>query len=182
MESIVPKEKPAHQFANKVNPIEEGARSRYVPSEKPNFWPTPNFKGITMKNVRIALIALSFTAAAAGSTAALATDMAGKTRAQVHAELLQAQRDGTLNANAMTGATLRDLSPTLYPSKQAPSTVTRAQVLAELAEAQRLGTLNANAMTGATYRDLNPGNYPAKQDSGASLLGMGAGSTATQMN
>ncbi|WP_157559242.1 DUF4148 domain-containing protein [Hydrogenophaga crassostreae] len=116
-----------------------------------------------MKTTRIALIALSLTAAAAGSTAAFASDMNGKTRAQVHAELLQAQRDGTLIANNMNGATFRDLNPGQYPARQAATSMTRAQVQAELAEARSNGTLIANNMNGATYRDLHPGLYPAKQ-------------------
>ena len=113
-----------------------------------------------MTNTRIALIALTVTAAVASSGLALATDMGGKTRAQVHAEWLQAQRNGTLIANDMTGATLRELYPSRYPAAKA-SSLTRAQVRADLEAARRNGTLNANNMTGATLRDLYPSRYPA---------------------
>ena len=115
-----------------------------------------------MKNVRIALLALSLTAAASG--AALADDMTPKTREQVRAELIQAQQDGTLIANSESGATFREMYPSRYPAAPA-STVTREQVKAELIEAQRNGSLIANHMTGATYRDLYPSRYPAAPES-----------------
>lgn len=115
-----------------------------------------------MKTVRFALIALSLSAAAIGSNAAFAADMGGKTRAQVHAELLQAQRDGTLMVNSMTGATYRDLYPSRYPTQPATSGLSQAQVKAELAQARRNGTLIANNMSGATFRDLNPSRYPTQ--------------------
>jgi hypothetical protein len=124
-----------------------------------------NAKGSEIMNTtRIALIALSFTAATLGSHAAIAAEMGGKTRAQVHAELVQAQRNGDTVANHMTGATYRDLYPSQYP-KEAKSTVTRAEVHAELVEAQRNGDSVANNMTGATYRDLYPSQYPKKAKS-----------------
>ena len=112
-----------------------------------------------MKTTRIALIALSLTAAAIGSNAAFAAEMGAKTRAQVHAELLQAQKNGTLIASNMSGATYRDMYPNQYP-EQALSTVTRAQVQAKLVEAQNKGTLIANSTSGATYRDMYPSQYP----------------------
>ena len=42
-----------------------------------------------------------------------------KSRADVLAELAQARANGTLIADGQTGATFRDLSPTLYPQMQA---------------------------------------------------------------
>lgn len=132
-----------------------------------------------MNTARLALIALSLSAAAA-SGSVFAADM-GKTRTQVQAELLQAQRDGTLIANNMTGATYRDLYPNRYPAASV-STVTRAQVQAELAEARRNGTLVANSRTGATFRDLNPSRYPAMNHTNTSMLNMGAAAHSTRLN
>ena len=66
-----------------------------------------------MKNARISIIALALTAISAGSV--FAADMTPKTREQVRAELMQAQRDGTLIADGQTGATFRDLYPSRYP-------------------------------------------------------------------
>jgi hypothetical protein len=114
-----------------------------------------------MTTTRFALIALTLTAAAASSGIAFATDMGGMTRAQVHAELLQAQRNGTLIANNMSGATLRDLYPSRYPAAKT-SSLTREQVRAELDAARRNGTLIANEMSGATFRDQNPSRFPPK--------------------
>lgn len=82
------------------------------------------------------------------------------TRSQVKAELIEAQRNGTLIADGQTGATYRDLNPDRYPPMQATSQKSREQVKAELAEAQRNGTLIANVDTGATYRELAPHRFP----------------------
>ena len=134
-----------------------------------------------MKTTRIALIALTLTAAAASNSIAFASDLGGKTRAQVHAEWLQAQRNGTLIANDMTGATLRELYPSRYPAAKV-SSLTRAQVRADLEAARRNGTLIANGQTGATFRELNPSQYPPMVTTDAPLLGMGPASEATRMN
>jgi Domain of unknown function (DUF4148) len=85
----------------------------------------------------------------------------GLTRAQVKAELAEAQRNGTLIADGQTGATHRDLNPDRYPLLQATAQKSREQVKEELAEAQRNGTLIADGHTGATYRDLAPHRFPA---------------------
>ena len=71
-----------------------------------------------MKTARLSLIALALTTASAGMAFA-ADASAPKTRDQVRAELMEAQRNGTLIADGQTGATFRDLSPTLYPQMQA---------------------------------------------------------------
>ncbi|WP_280152484.1 DUF4148 domain-containing protein [Piscinibacter sp. XHJ-5] len=55
-----------------------------------------------------------------------------KSRAEVRAQLADAQRDGVLNYGEAS------------PAPQAASTVTRTQVLAETREARRLGLLGSN--------------------------------------
>ncbi|AOW12545.1 hypothetical protein LPB072_06485 [Hydrogenophaga crassostreae] len=114
-------------------------------------------KETPMKNARIAMLALSMTAAATGS--ALASDTTAKTREQVRAEFFEAQQEGTLIANSETGTTFRQMYPGRYPAATASNT-TRAQVRAELVEAHQQGTQIANARSGATYRDLYPNQYP----------------------
>ncbi|RJP65164.1 MAG: DUF4148 domain-containing protein [Comamonadaceae bacterium] len=67
-----------------------------------------------MNTARLSLIALALTAASIG--AAFAADTASpKTRDQVRAEVVEAQRNGTLIADGQTGATFRDLAPHRFP-------------------------------------------------------------------
>lgn len=66
-----------------------------------------------MKTARLSLIALALTAAATSMSFA-ADASAPKTRDQVRAELVDAQRNGTLIADGQTGATFRDLAPHRY--------------------------------------------------------------------
>ena len=64
-----------------------------------------------------------------------AQQLSTKSRAEVRAELLAAQRDGTLEISHYGEAS---------PAPLAASTLTRAQVVAETREAQRLGLLGAD--------------------------------------
>ncbi|MGV3725842.1 DUF4148 domain-containing protein [Hydrogenophaga sp.] len=114
-----------------------------------------------MKTARLSLIALALTTASAGMAFA-ADASAPKTRDQVRAELMEAQRNGTLIADGQTGATFRDLNPGRYNAMPATSMKTRAEVQAELRDAWARGELVADGQTGATFRDLNPGRYGAQ--------------------
>ncbi len=89
-----------------------------------------------MKNSYAAIIALTLSTLAAGY--ASAAD-APKTREQVRAELIEAQRTGDIVANSESDKKLNELYPSRYPAKAVTQGKTRAQVLAELAEAQRTG-------------------------------------------
>lgn len=138
-----------------------------------------------MKNTRTSVIALALFAISAGST--FAADTAPKTRDQVRAELVQAQRDGTLIADGQTGATFRDVFPGSYMQPAVTSTTTREQVRADLIQARRDGTLIADGQTGATFRDLSPQRYPTNnmQAMGAingTTVGMGQSSSAMKSN
>ncbi|WP_382152661.1 DUF4148 domain-containing protein [Hydrogenophaga sp. ANAO-22] len=66
-----------------------------------------------MKKLSVVAIALS-TLVAGHAFAADAS--VGKTREQVRAELIQAQRNGDLIADGETGARYKDLAPTSTPS------------------------------------------------------------------
>lgn len=91
-----------------------------------------------MKTSYAAIIALTLSTLAAGY--ANATD-GGKTRDQVRAELLEAQRTGDIVADGNSGKKLNELYPSLYPAQAVVQGNTRAQVLAELAQAKRNGEL-----------------------------------------
>lgn len=114
-----------------------------------------------MTSARLSLIALALATASIGSAFA-ADASAPKTRDQVRAELAEAQRNGTLIADGMTGATYRQLNPGLYAPMLSMSMKTRAEVQAELRDAWTHGDLVADGMTGATYRQQNPGFYAAQ--------------------
>jgi hypothetical protein len=74
-----------------------------------------------------------------------APSVSTKTRAEVSAELEEAQRTGDIIAGVGgTSEKLNDLYPERYPAKPVAEGKTRAQVLAELAEAQRSGELQAS--------------------------------------
>ena len=91
-----------------------------------------------------------------GSGYAVAADTAthSVTRAQVLAELADAQRTGDI-VDTKTGKRLNELNPSLYPAKAAVQGVTREQVLAELAEAKRTGDI-VDTKTGKKLNELNP--------------------------
>jgi len=69
-----------------------------------------------------------------------------KTRDQVRAELVEAQRTGDIQAFGDSGKKLNELYPSQYPAKAVAQGKTREQVRAELAQAQRSGefTLQQN--------------------------------------
>ncbi|MBI3531157.1 MAG: DUF4148 domain-containing protein [Burkholderiales bacterium] len=105
------------------------------------------------------VIMLAVAALAAGN--ALAADpAAAKTRAQVQAELQEAQRTGDI-VDAGTGQKLNQLQPSHYPAKAAAQGRTRAEVKAELAEARRTGDI-VYVGTGKKMNELNPDLFPAK--------------------
>jgi predicted RNase H-like HicB family nuclease len=101
---------------------------------------------------------------------------AGKTRAQVLAELAEAQRTGNILASKDAGdefgsgglKKLNELNPAAYPAKVSEAGKTRAQVLAELAEAQRTGDIVASkdagdefgASNGRKLNEIYPNLYP----------------------
>jgi hypothetical protein len=116
---------------------------------------------LLMKNARISAIALALSALVAGQ--ALAADpAAAKTREQVRAEYLQAQRNGDLIVDIESGQTARQLNPSLYAADVIAQGKTRAEVRAELAEAQRNGDVIADIEVGLTAREINPALYPAE--------------------
>ncbi|WP_180125894.1 DUF4148 domain-containing protein [Rhodoferax sp. BLA1] len=106
-----------------------------------------------MKTTYAAVLAITLSALTAGyanaeaaypadNTSAATT--AGKTRAQVRAELLEAQRTGDIVANGDSGKKLNELYPSQYPVKAVEAGKTREQVLAELLQAQRSGEFSLN--------------------------------------
>lgn len=112
-----------------------------------------------MKNSYAAIIALTLSTLAAGY--ASAAD-APKTRAQVHAELIEAQRTGDIVAHGNSGKKLNELYPSQYPVKAVVVGKTRAEVVAELAEAQRTGDVFAQGNSGKKLNELYPSRYPAQ--------------------
>lgn len=95
----------------------------------------------TMTSIRktASILILSLTAAVAGQAMA-AEPAAGLTRAQVLAELAEAQRTGAI-MEGETGMPLNALYPQQYPAKQQAAGKTRAQVIAELEQARANGQL-----------------------------------------
>ncbi|WP_180126101.1 DUF4148 domain-containing protein [Rhodoferax sp. BLA1] len=114
-----------------------------------------------MNRKTLSALTLSLAALVAGN--AFAADLsAPKTRDQVRAELLEAQRTGNIQANGDSGKLLNELYPSQYPAKAVTQGKTRAQVLAELAEAQRTGDIVADGDSGKLLNELYPNQYPAK--------------------
>jgi hypothetical protein len=85
-------------------------------------------------------------------------------RAQVRAELVQAEKNGDVPAGE-TGHTLAELYPSRYPHAPAAPGLTRGQVKAELAEATRNGDVQVGD-SGYTLAELNPSRYPRPQTPG----------------
>ena len=106
--------------------------------------------------LKTALIVLSL-----ASAPAFAADphTPSKTREQVRAELIQAQRNGDMLAAGESGLTLREQNPGEYPAAQMLAGKTRAQVTAELAEALRTGDVMAGGDSGAKLNELAPQRY-----------------------
>lgn len=107
---------------------------------------------------------VAFALAAVASSHVLAQEdpSAPKTRAQVQAELLEAQRTGDILAPGDTGKRLNELYPGRYPAKPAAQGVARPEVKAELTEAQRRGDVPSLYEPGKTLNELSPNRYPAK--------------------
>jgi hypothetical protein len=89
-----------------------------------------------------------------------AQDAQGLTRAQVRADLAQAQRSGDIEASGDLGRTLREVSPDRYPAAAASTSLTRGDVAAQLQEARRNGELPVGD-TGLTQYDIAPKNFPS---------------------
>ncbi|MCD2511398.1 DUF4148 domain-containing protein [Comamonas endophytica] len=104
------------------------------------------------------ILILSLTAAAAGH--ALAAEPAGLTRAQVMAELSEAQRSGAI-IDTRSSLPRNVLQPQQYPAQQSAAPKTRAQVLAELEQARANGEL-AEGEAGLRQNQLRPDLYPAQ--------------------
>ena len=140
-----------------------GAYSKRDPQKPPAPLAHHTEKDFIMKSTRLHLIAIATMAATASSV--WASDMSGPTREQVRAELMQAQRNGTLIANGETGATFRNLNPGNYMAKPATQGLSRAEVQAAFEQARANGELIVSKEIGLTARQLAPGNYatPAAQ-------------------
>lgn len=95
-----------------------------------------------MKTTHAATIALLLAATLGSSYAAADSAVQAKTRAQVQAELVEAQRTGYV-MDAKSGKMLNELYPNLYPAKIEAPALTRAQVLAELDEAKRTEAISS---------------------------------------
>ena len=114
-----------------------------------------------MNRKTLSVLSLALAALVAGNAFA-ADASAPKTRDQVRAELLEAQRTGNILAQGNSGKLLNELYPSQYPAKAVTQGKTRAQVLAELAEAQRTGDIVAQGHSGKLLNELYPSQYPAK--------------------
>lgn len=110
---------------------------------------------------RLSVIAIALSTLVAGHALAADSSIA-KTREQVRAELVEAQRNGNLIADGETGMRQNQLRPDLYP-QAATVGKTRAEVQAELAEARANGDLIANGESGARYNQLYPEQYAASR-------------------
>ena len=113
-----------------------------------------------MKTSQIASIAFLLAALGSGYAAAADTAAPGLSRAQVLAELADAQRSGDI-VDAKTGKKLNELNPGAYPAKAVVQSPSREQVLAELSEAQRTGDIR-DAKSGQKLNELFPHLYPSQ--------------------
>jgi hypothetical protein len=104
--------------------------------------------------------ALGAALAVAAFNAAWAQDSGPKTREQVRAELMEAQRSGDIMADGETGKKLNEVFPTAYPAKASTGGMTREQVRSELIDAQRRGDVRVDGESGRKLNELNPQQYP----------------------
>lgn len=88
---------------------------------------------------------------------------AGKSRAQVRAELMAAIAHGDMIAEHESGKRHRDIRPDLYPKHDSGVGKTRTQVVAEWQEAKRLGMVTADGESGVLMKDLYPHRYPTSE-------------------
>jgi len=108
---------------------------------------------------RLSVVAIALSTLVAGHAFAADASVA-KTREEVRAELIEAQRNGDLIADGETGLRFNQVSPHLYPQATVVAK-TRAEVKAELAQAQANGDLIADGETGARFNQLFPAQYAA---------------------
>jgi hypothetical protein len=100
--------------------------------------------------------ALGVALAAAALSPAWAQDSGPKTREQVRAELLEAQRTGDIMADGETGKKLNEVFPNAFPAKATSGGMTREQVRSELIDAQRRGDVRVDGESGRKLNELNP--------------------------
>jgi hypothetical protein len=100
--------------------------------------------------------ALAAALALTSFNAAWAQSSEPKTRDQVRAELLEAQRTGDIMADGETGKKLNEVFPGAYPAKLGTAGLTREQVKAELIEAQRRGDVMVDGESGRKLNELYP--------------------------
>ncbi|MFZ2294166.1 MAG: DUF4148 domain-containing protein [Polaromonas sp.] len=112
---------------------------------------------ISLKTRLASVTAFVVAAVAAGNVLAQEDMAAPKTRAQVQAELLDAQRMGNI-VSGEDGRMLNELNPGRYPAKAASSGRTRADVQAELLDAQRRGDIMSDD-SGQKLNELYPNRY-----------------------
>jgi hypothetical protein len=111
-----------------------------------------------MKTSYAAILAITLSSLASGyasaeyaipdNNASTIASAPSKTRAQVRAELVEAQRTGDVYADGNSGKKLNELRPDLYQTKAAVQGKTREQVKAELVQAQRSGEFQLNQIHG----------------------------------
>ena len=130
---------------------------------------------------RLSVVAIALSTLVAGH--ALAADPSiAKTREQVRAELIEAQRTGDLIADGETGLRFNQLYPNLYPQATVAAVgKTRAEVKAELAEAQRTGDLIADGETGQRLNQLYPEQYAATRTSAPAVEVVAQGKTRAEV-
>ncbi len=117
----------------------------------------------SLKTPLASVMAVAVMTVAAGHALAQSTDpSAPKTREQVRAELMEAQRTGDILANDDSGKKLNELYPSRYPAHAGTQGVTRAEVKSELLDARRSGDMLATDDSGKKLNELYPSRYPAQ--------------------
>lgn len=86
---------------------------------------------------------------------------AAKTREQVRAELLEAQRTGDVMADGESGMRLNELYPRNFPASTTAQGRARTEVRSELLEAQRRGELMSFGDSESAFTQRYPGSTPA---------------------
>jgi hypothetical protein len=111
----------------------------------------------SLKTPLASVMAVAVMTVAAGHAGAQAPDpSAPKTREQVRAELMEAQRTGDILANDDSGMKLNELYPSRYPAHPGAQGVTRAEVKSELFDAQRRGDVIVQGDAGKKLNELYP--------------------------
>ena len=91
--------------------------------------------------------------------------VAGRTSAEVRAELEQARRAGDLLLPGERGITAYQANPSAYPARPVVAGKTREQVRAETLQAIRDGDILGPGQSGLTLRQLYPHRYLARDQS-----------------